>query len=196
MSHNKHILADVDQVLFDFTNTFCDWVEGEKKLVPLSERNNVDRLFRMYGTPEPVMREYIEEFSINPAFGTMRPLRGAKEALQNLREAGYGVEVITACYDHADVRSMRETALKDAFDIDPEHIHYVGLLQSKYELLRGYRPCIWVEDNAANALDGVLAGHRTFLFDYGYNRSVPVGGIERVSGWADVEAALFELVTN
>jgi uncharacterized HAD superfamily protein len=49
----------------------------------------------------------------------------------------------------------------------------------------------FVEDNEDSALALAEAGIKTFLFDYPWNRSIPLrDNIKRVSGWGDVLAEL------
>lgn len=190
MWNSKLILVDADNVLLDFNTSFYQWIEAEKNLTPTASYNTIYQFEKLYGTTLEEMADHIAEFSHSETFASLPPLEGSIEAIQRLRERGYTFEAITACHDSPEVRAARESALHGGYGITD--IHYVGLGNDKFDILARYRPSFWVEDNLKNAMDGSMAGHYTFLIDYGYNRSSDKG-IHRVKDWAEIESVLVEM---
>jgi len=177
----KLILTDVDNTIFDFGDTFQQWL-ADRNLHGSGRLNDIYHITEFLDCNSHEMDELLVEFYRSDTFENLPPVRGSVEALQSLHERGYDFVAITACHDLEGLEEARRDNLERVFGFAWPVVHITGLAGHKTPYLEAYEPTIWVEDSLKQALQGVEAGHRTFLLDYPYNQS-DHRSFERVTDW-------------
>ena len=187
------IILDCDGVMLDWLAGFQLYAESRlrRKLDPRGP-SSFD-LYPWLGLENFAQAlELIEDFHEGDGgeFGRLVPLPGAVEALQAFHEAGREIHVITACSLNPAVIAMRKANLETVFGSIFKEIHCVGVRDSKRPLLDAYAPAVWIEDKFENALDGLEAGHKTYLIRSSHNAGYEADGKTRdlicVDGWEDI----------
>jgi hypothetical protein len=188
MLHNKVILTDVDGTLLDFAGPFQSWMEN----LGFTPRCH---LYRTYGisdvfdcTIDEKVRE-ISRFSEADEFGFLQPILGAHTVIRSLREAGWHIVAITASHVSEASCARRRANLKALFDIEPYDVFFAGNTIPKSAILHRFGPSLWVEDSPFHLMEGVDAGHHSFLIDKPYNRDAVLSNalVTRVNNWFDIE---------
>lgn len=187
------IILDCDGVMLDWIGGFRVYAERRlrRKLDP-SGPSSFD-LYQWLGLDNFAQAlEMIEDFHEGGGgeFGRLAPLPGAVEALQAFHEDGREIHVITACSLNPAVIGMRKANLEAVFGPIFKEIHCVGVRDSKRPLLDAYAPAVWIEDKFENAIDGLEAGHKTYLIRSSHNTvheaAGKTGELICVDGWGDI----------
>lgn len=187
------IILDCDGVMLDWLAGFRVYAEARlgRKLDPRGP-SSFD-LYPWLGLENFAQAlELIQDFHEGDGgeFGRLVPLPGAVEALQAFHSAGREIHVITACSLNPAVIGMRKANLVSVFGPIFKEIHCVGVRDSKRPLLDAYAPAVWIEDKFENALDGLEAGHKTYLIRSSHNAvheaAGKTEGLICVDGWGDI----------
>lgn len=182
------ILTDVDDTCLEFARPFQDYVEanGIPTYGQLRDMYSLEAFLRL--TREAAV-EHLSGFA--SANGERYPAEEcARTVLPELHAQGYGFVAITACGLDPVFRLKRVRNLANEFGFRFDDVHVVDLGASKAEILREYRPSIWVEDHFGHAVAGAELGHRAFLMDRAYNRGQSHPLVTRVRDWHELAAIL------
>ena len=184
---SKVILTDVDDVLFDWTADFEQWIVENTPYRPTESLRRFWNIEVWLGISIDESRDLIRRFNSDERYWpNFRPMPGEKESITELKNMGYKFVAITACatdswtYEHRFQNLRREFG--DAFDT----LHCVGQSHPKTPFLARYRPTFWVEDKWQHAVDGADLGHTSFIIDYLHNQQKEDDRIVRVSNWCEI----------
>lgn len=187
---SKILLTDVDEVLFDWSTPFEEWV---RQTYP--EYRDVERPLRDHWDVEDWLgcelaesREMIRIFNgTSEIWSNFKPLPGVVDNVHLLHEQGFHFAAITACARDVDTWEGRWKNINDVFGYGVfDTLHCVGLAEPKAGYLARYRPTYWVEDKMKHAVDGANAGHKSFLVNYKHNQKYHDERITRVDHWGDI----------
>lgn len=186
---NRLILTDVDDTILRFSEPFQDWViaRGLKPNGNLREQYSIEKWL---GVPRTEAVSLIEEFSRSPEMVNQPPEECALEVLPRLYAEGWRFVAITACGIDEEFRQQRWQTLNDTFGFPWEEVHTVGLRMPKTDVLKGYEPAVWVEDNFQHAVDGAAMGHRSFILHRAYNADDEHPEVIRVPSWRELHECL------
>lgn len=187
MIHKKLILTDADGVLFDWVTGFNAWMEG-KGYNRLPDTEFHYTIENWYNISHEHAMELVSHYNSSAAIGYLGPYLDSVEYVKKLHDIhGYKFVVITAMGHDPYAIKLRERNLTDIFGDVFEDVLVVGLLKSKLELLKLYEPAIWIEDKPSAAEEGLVVGHRTYLFEHGHNGHMSTShDITRVHKWKEI----------
>lgn len=182
----RTILTDVDGVLLYWKKAFEDYVRNVLKL-PITKdwasHYHVEDWLDIH--PDEATR-IISEFHDGDALSTLPPFDDALEYIPKFVEDGWRFVAITACGPADITYRMRKQNLETCFGPIFDHIHTVGVHDSKEHWLSKYDPTIWVEDTWRHANAGHRLGHKAFLIDREYNTMEAHEGPTVVTGWKEI----------
>ena len=195
MQKNKTILCDVDGTILDFANPFHDWMNSRGfTTIEGKHLTEVFLISEVFECTDDEHQKEVEAFSDSEMFSKLPALRGAQEAIENLRSKGWHIVAITSCHRSPAARASRIDNLKSVFGFEEEDIVFAGKMAPKLEILKKYDPTIWVEDCMFHAKEGLAAGHQPILIDREYNRHEDMSDtdsiehiIVRVDDWTQLE---------
>ncbi len=168
---NKKILMDCDDVLLSWTQGFRKYLESEHSIITTSDEPDNWNMVDWIGVPPGEVLEKIIDFNENsPKFGELDPINGAVDAVRQLHEDGYDIDIITAVSSQPHVHERRVANLMDHFGSVFSDVHLVPVGMPKLDILKKYDPTIWIEDNYANGLAGLEAGHSVLMRRVAHNR--------------------------
>ena len=99
------------------------------------------------------------------------PYPGALGALQDLRAAGYRIDVLSAVFEDDGVREGQRRLIDRHFGDLIDSVTFSDLSKPKSDYLGEFTPSIWVEDQVANARMGLDFGHAPQVIRHPYNVS-------------------------
>ena len=183
----RHIAIDLDDVLLDFTGGLRSAVSQQ------------------FGVEVPEFREWHISDVLNPIVGRnwwswmkdnvdiwaeFDPVEGGLEALEDLRKAGYYLEIVTSKPTWAEYNVWRWLAKHEP---PVQRVTIVGQHDKKVDFTKA---SILVDDKPGNILEWILSGRHGILFGRPHNEGFKSTNprIHRASGWPDVRA-LIEVLT-
>jgi uncharacterized HAD superfamily protein len=123
-------------------------------------------------------------FSSPDVFEDAQPIEGAKEALDELRGAGWIVHVITDRFWGSDDWTIAKNWLaENGFKWD--HLNLVRA-EEKAPYAEAHGIEVFVEDNYNTAVSLPSLCERVYLMDRTYNKGVLPGNASRVLGWQQI----------
>jgi hypothetical protein len=146
--NGKVIVLDVDGVLLEFTPAFDKAAEVFlKRKITVPKKNKgltpYDLCQRINGTIQEV--EDTLQFMLDTGvYANLKPLEGAKEAVDMIKAAGFKIVICTALPESA--KEMRLENLKNVLGLVPDAIYCVGMGMSKKEALEEIRPDVYADD--------------------------------------------------
>lgn len=188
------LIVDGDGVVFDLMRPFTPFAEMRlgRKLDPAGP--DAFNLSNWLGTDHDGYVQLIKDFIATPeaGFGQLPAMPGAVAAIKAAKAQGRTVYMITACADNESVHDRRHANTEMLLGSAITHIHFITLHGCKADALQSYPKGIWVEDRPEYAMNGVEAGHRSYLIRHSYNRhqepdsqfSHPL--LTWVDGWDDI----------
>ncbi|MES0134531.1 hypothetical protein NKJ88_06145 [Mesorhizobium sp. M0016] len=183
----KHFIFDCDDVLLDWTGGFRDFLVSIGH-TPTEPRPGDWSMGQWIGIDEAACFRLIETFNSSPAFGQLKPYDDALAMVNQLKDEGHTLTVLTSCSDDPDIVNRRAKNLHDCFGDAFPRLICLPLGQSKSQWLEVLRPGIWIEDNYKNALIGQTAGHKTFILRRAHNRKHEIEGVDDFVIWIDTLA--------
>ena len=183
----KYLLTDVDGVLLDWVEGFCDFANT---VLGTNVNPNDIETYDMLENFEITMQQkntLINTFhTVSPKFRELSSFRRSLDVLPWFMDRGYTLIAITAVSNHPNTRDNRLANLHGVFGPIFSDVHFTNPGEPKTEFLKVYPQSIWVEDSPEHAMEGLEVGHHTFLMDQPYNEDYPCGGITRVNNWIDI----------
>jgi hypothetical protein len=171
----------------DFNAPFEEFVRRKGYDIPHGTTVGQAHLPDCYDIDPAEASKLVQEFFHAPTFGNLPALEGAVEAVQHLRREGWEFVAITACPEF--VHHQRHRNLVHVFGIEFRDVLYSGFGGCKKDILTGFAPSVWVEDNVGHAEIGVGLGYNTFLINQLHNRDKETSAT-RVDTWAGIKERL------
>lgn len=187
MPRDKVIYTDVDLTLLDFNAPFETFARERGYDIPHGATVGQAHLPDCFDIDPADAAKLVQEFFHAPTFGNLPPLEGAMQAVQRLYGAGWEFVAITACPDF--VHDRRHRNLIHVFGIEFRDVLYSGFGGCKKDILSGFTPSVWVEDNVGHAEIGLELGYDTFLINQRHNLDKATKAT-RVDTWAEIEERL------
>lgn len=178
-----YLLTDVDGVLLDWIKSFGDYVQTRG----FKLNHATPKTWEMtdwFGGDHKTIVKLITEFNSSSDFSKIPTLEDAQRVLPALAEK-YRLVAITCCSTDKKTVNRRKSNLK-MLGVKFEEVHCLNFTDSKIDLLKSYKPAIWVEDRIEGAESGISAGHTSFLRESTYNQDPHHEDIVRVSSWDDI----------
>ena len=166
---NKIILVDVDSVLLEWRKGFRDYMhnQGHKWVDREAESYIISRHFELL---HDEVVEHVYNFNNGHwEFGTLTPVNGAVEGMNELVEMGFRFVAISSCSINPTAIALRKANLFNVFGSIFDAVHCVEIHSSKETHLADYEPTFWIEDNLKNCMDGLKYGHNCILLSYPWN---------------------------
>ena len=185
---------DLDDVSFDFTPAFGNWLR-DKLNITYNDHDVVD--YRWYrcipGMSENDFYKELENFADAGMYAKIPIVAGAVRAINLIREHGHKIWFVTA--RHAYAKRDTLAAVKNAFGIHEKQIVFSRGPDFKAEAVRLLNIDVFIEDgphyaeSIANNTQALV-----YLMDKPYNKNVEHQKIIRVSSWDEVlqEEGLYE----
>lgn len=186
--------VDGDGVVFDLIHRFTPFAEERlgRKLDPAGP--DAYDMSNWLGTDHAGYVQLIKDFIAIPeaGFGHLPAMPGVVAALRAAKAQGRIITMLTACAEDEDVHERRHENTRNLLGNLVDNIHFIALHGCKADALQSYPKGIWVEDRPEYAMNGVEAGHRSYLIRHSYNRhqepdpqfSHPL--LTWVDGWDDI----------
>lgn len=145
----KPIMAlDVDGVLLNYMESFDKAAEIYfKKPIQVHyddlslEHYNLQKRIKASNRDIKNILQYMIDSEM---YANLNPLPGVKEALKNIREMGFDIQLATAIPESA--KNLRLKNLKEALDFVPNEIYCVGMGKSKKEIIQHIKPDVYIDD--------------------------------------------------
>jgi phosphoglycolate phosphatase-like HAD superfamily hydrolase len=190
---DKPIIFDCDGVLVDYVGGFRTFLKEVDGIDTHPEGPREYDMRSWVGTTDmKFVIDRIKRFNTNEGgyFANLKPLPGAVDVVQRLREAGARESVLTQCDTNPATMKARKANLERIFG-GFENIQFVDLGGSKKAYLEAHPRSWFIEDNVVNAQLGAKTGHDTLLIEYLHNRErSPDEAFRRVSCWREIHDLL------
>ena len=169
---SKIFLADIDGVVFKFIKTFEKWISTQENYTPISNHTATTEGYLYVDEwldisveeAEEVMTKFFEtDFSQH--FVTYRD---AIEVIEKLKNRGWNFVAITAIGNSELSKQNRQLALDHHFGkYTFSDVLVVDPYGSKEEILKTFKPTLWVDDTPDHVTSGDAAGHVSFRMKRG-----------------------------
>jgi uncharacterized HAD superfamily protein len=199
MSHNTQVICiDIDGVLADFETGYVNWIENTKGLKPVDQDARTMYSFHSrYGITKAKDEELISEWIKGRGFYSLSPYPDAQVAVNELKQAGYKIVLITArpAKQHNVIYPDTELWLhkngieydlllwdKDKSNAVTNHVYPASVVA-------------FIEDRDKHAIELAHIGIKVLLIDRSYNQNFDTSKfdtIQRVSGWPEIKAIIME----
>jgi len=168
--NDKIILTDADGCLFNWNNTFNEFmVDSGFEIVPGEEENySVQERFNL----EPgIKMNFIKEFNHSERIANLPPHADAQEYVAKLNGEGYKFICITSLSEKPSAYDYRMHNLKEHFGDAIIGLHCLRIGVHKGEKLKQWKDTdmFWIEDHVSNAVAGAKLGLRAVVIDHVYN---------------------------
>lgn len=184
-AERHRLTRDTKVLCVDIDDCIADLSEWPKHLSEL--KGGVPR------SHHKLLEEHKDDFHSSGRFRDLPLIEGAKEGLQEAREMGFTIVLITARPQHQYKRIYSDTL----HWLDKHEIPRDLLLFDKDKVDAIHRnlapawPVAFVEDHPRNALALASAGVQVLLYHQEHNKDVPEGpSIKRVRDWAEIVRVL------
>lgn len=184
---DKVIYTDVDLTLLDFNAPFEKFAREMGHPVPIGATVGQAHLPDCYDIDPAEAAKLVQAFFEDAAFGNLPPIAGSQDVVQRLHAGGWDFVAITACPD--SVHNRRLENLRYVFGIEFRDVIYSGFGGCKKDILSGFTPSVWVEDNVGHAEIGHDLGFNTFLINQLHNHGKETNAT-RVDTWSQIEERL------
>lgn len=175
----RHFIVDLDETILAYCDEFQFWMERKGYRSRHRLRNKYDT-WPVFGLGREESLRFFREFQETAAFSKLRVEPDARIVLTDLHQHGFTFEAVTAVDPHVAKRREENILAELGFHIP---VRCVGLFGSKRDVLAACPPAYFIDDVLRYALDGLAAGHCTFLIDREHNRTEEPGSYHRVADW-------------
>jgi hypothetical protein len=173
----KFFLSDLDGVYMNWTQGFVHYMAslGHVALHADPTQFAMGDIFPTVEKPHL----HIVDYQHSDFYRDIQPYAEMKEAYKAIHAQGdVGIIAITSCGTQDQVVAHRETQLAREGIFDDLIILELGA--SKEDVLKKFKPSVFIEDQLVVAQQGLSAGHTTLLKDMPYNRGETPHGIHRI----------------
>lgn len=187
VTNPKLLLLDGDGVCINFSAGFAQYmvdVHGHEAAVAEPMHFNYSDMYPTLEKPSAFIPGFIhsEHFEATPFYPE------AVEKLRDIRANGTQIIMITSCGDELNVQRARRAGIEREVGDIIEDVIFLPLAGGKLDVLKKFEPATFVDDQLHMCIDGVQAGHQSFLFNRRYNQNVPLVDlfthqIYRAYGW-------------
>ncbi len=194
------LITDVDDVLLQWLPAFKSHLESRS----FSFNKSYPSQWSLDGwvsSPSGELLDVVEvqklilEFNHSPDFGKLMPYEEASPVLRKLKELGFIIAAVSSCTDDAEAYARRLNNLNTHFGNGLfNKVICLGLGQSKADVLSGFSPSLWLDDNVSNVEVGAHYGHRSYLMTRPWNRNI--NAVCRIDDWQDVLKLSRDLLGN
>ena len=196
--NEKIILTDADGCLFDWNNTFNDFMlDKGYEIIPGEEENySVEKRFGLNGHSHKM--DFIKEFNHSDRIAKLPPHADAQEYVAKLNAEGYKFICITSLSEKPSAHEYRTQNLKEHFGDAVIDLHCLRIGVHKTKKLKEWEDTnlFWIEDHVSNAVAGAALGLRSIVINHSYNTRY-TDGDELLYARTSQEtpwAAIYELV--
>lgn len=180
----KPIYLDCDGVLLDWERSFREWVQIRLSK-EIADRPQSWNLAEWLGVSEMRAQTLIHQFNHSDLFPTLQPVAGAIEFVENLKDYGFRMEVLSSCSrDPVVIRNRRWNLAQHFGESTFSVIECLNLGESKEPSLMVRRKGVWIEDNYPGAMAGHRQGHMTYMVRCPHNQQWEAGSIKEIV-WVD-----------
>ncbi len=186
---NKTILLDVDSVLLLWREGFIKYMEhqGCEYIDGVDDEEHYDLVKHFDNVTIDEILNHIKRFNDGHwEFGTLNPVEGSQESLNELTDMGYGFVAISSCSTNPTAIALRKANLYNVYGDVFDAVHCVDVNESKDTHLADYESTYWIEDNFKNCVDGLKYGHKCLLLSYTWNEKDNHSDITRCNDWNEI----------
>lgn len=187
MHRQKHLLLDIDGVCLDWNTPFVEFLQAKGHV--LAKNWQKDYVIEDWINQDTkTVNNLVCEFNQSATHGNLAPFDDAKYFIQIFKKEKFKFTAVTKCGIDPQIVELRKQNLIKAFGPIWEDIHCIAVNKSKSPILKMYKNCWFVEDQASNALQGAKLGHQTFLINRSYNLCdlVQHDLVMRVNSWKQI----------
>eukprot|EP00762_Andalucia_godoyi_P006461 ANDGO_02894.mRNA.1 Putative 5'(3')-deoxyribonucleotidase len=194
MRHEFTVAVDLDEVLGQFVEALCRF---HNKLfgsnLSLDDFFSYDFMNVWGGTAEQSSEKVLQFFQ-SEDFQKIEPVPGSLQVLQNLKNSGCNLVVVTARQNivEAETRRWLNEHFPDLFTqvLFGNHYSQTGKSIPKSELCLSVGAKVLIDDNVRYANQCAAVGIQTILFDwdgrYGWNKAETHESVIRAHSWSAV----------
>jgi 5'(3')-deoxyribonucleotidase len=186
-TNDKLILSDVDDTVLACSDALEKFCIGILHQPPIRRLRDTYLIHHAFAVDEATSHHLCNLFWNHELIGQLEPEPCARLVLPRLYAAGYRFVAVTACLDEPLIRQRRMANLERAFGFPWEDI-YCTYQKEKADVLKLFKPTIWVEDHWHNCQAGGKIGHNSFLLNRAHNAvDLEPPKFTRVDDWHDIE---------
>ena len=166
-SDNPILYSDADGVILDWLSGFIDYCASIKHIALHKEPTRFDMQDIFPKLEKPW--ELIHDYQASEFYHNMKSYQDAREALQRTKDMGVSNIIVTSCGDTSDIMNSRNATIEREFSGCVDNIIYLPYGSSKLEILKKLKPGVFIDDQEKIAIEGLKAGHDSFLKKQSYN---------------------------
>lgn len=193
------ILMDCDDVLLDWLSGFRRFVTEDLEIHLKDDFPGGFDMRRWLGvetTGEAMTLVKLFNDRRGTGFDELGPIPGAVSAVQNLKDRGFEIHVITSCSGLRDVHERRWQNLEQIFGSDAfASLVCLEIGRSKKSSLAQHPKSVWIDDLPKNALIGQELGHPSAVLRAHHNiteqQAVQKSGLVWLEDWDDTLEKMF-----
>lgn len=182
------ILTDIDDVVLDWYSGFKQFLAKNTNIKPPEVAHNYDLSVNL-NVDKHTASELVNKFNASDDFYDLKPCRDAEHWLPMMTSEYKFVAITCGSSKYFDLKVGQVRKAQNLEKYFPgvfSDVIVLPLTADKTETLKQFFPSVWVENSLENAIKGAKCDHRTFLFDYPYNRNYNETNITRVTNWAEI----------
>lgn len=190
------VATDIDEVLADFTSAFCEY-HNDKYNTSLKRKDFFSYKFTdVYKITRDDVNERLLDFFKTDYFKNIKPIEGAYESIQKIRE-NHGVIIITS-RPHVIADDTNEWIVK----------HFPGCFSkiyysyqpnfscgkfNKYEICKDKGVELFIDDQLKYGINAAKAGIKTLLYDCPWNQEQELPeNLIRVKNWQEIVKEVYK----
>lgn len=185
---NKTILLDVDSVLLLWRDGFINYMihQGYEYIAGIGGEQHYDMVKHFDVTIDEIIKNIAKFNDGHWEFGTLKPIEGTQESLNELNDMGHSFVAISSCSINPVAIALRKANIYNVYGDIFDAVHCVDINESKETHLADYEPTFWIEDNFKNCTDGLKYGHKCLLLSYSWNEEDNHDDIIRCNNWEEI----------
>lgn len=166
----KTILTDVDGVLTNWSDSFCEWMISEGYTATEGVGDTYS-LCEWFGIEKDEKMMKVRQFNDSHRIENLPPLRDAVEFVQRIHKHGYKFFVISSMSENIIARERRIKNLKQTFGDVFNGFIFLDTGSDKDDVLEQFRDSgyYWIEDKVENAQAGLDVGLKSVIMEHGFN---------------------------
>lgn len=185
-SKPRLLLSDLDGVYADWAKGFVNYMASIGHVAPHSNPTvfTMTDIFPMLDKPWL----HIKDYQQSEFYSDIQPYAGAKEAYQEMVDAGVKIIAVSSCGLELETVRMR-TEFVESQGVFSDMI-LLELGASKQDVLETFENAAFIDDQPHVAFEGCEAGHVALLKSMPYNLCTDVQGIKRIGDFSEISRVM------
>lgn len=173
------LLSDVDGVAIDWLQGYINF-NAEHGHYALHNQPSDFAMRDIFPTLEKPW-ERIMEYQNSHHYTNLKAYDDTKQAYSKIHELGAKIIFISSCGTTDFIKKARIDTLNRELEGKFDDIIMLEIGASKLDVLKKFPSSVWIEDQMKFAIEGAIAGHRSFLRNMPYNKMDSHPKVNRLS---------------